>query len=60
MLVLVRPVFPRKTTPSFPFTVAGPLGNITVSACWSTSTNNTDIFPTSSNSWGPDFRLYLQ
>jgi hypothetical protein len=53
-------VFPRKNSPSYPFNVAGPFGNIAVSACWSTSTANTDIFPTSTNSWGPDFRLYLQ
>lgn len=53
-------VFPRKDSPSYPFVVAGPLGNITVNSCWSTSTSNTDIFPTASNSWGPDFKLYLQ
>ena len=53
-------VFPRKDSPSYPFTVAGPIGNITVNSCWSTSTANTDIFPTASNSWGPDFKLYLQ
>jgi hypothetical protein len=49
-------VFPRKDSPSFPYTVSG----ITVSACWSTSTSNTDIFPTSTNVWGPDFRLEIQ
>ncbi len=53
-------VFPRKDTPSFPFTVTGPYGNITISACWSTSTANTDIFPTSTNIWGPDFKLDIQ
>lgn len=53
-------VFPRKDSPSFPFTVAGVGGNINVTACWSTSTANTDIFPTSVNVWGPDFRLLLQ
>lgn len=49
-------VFPRKDSPSYPFTV----GTITVSACWSTSTANTDIFPTASNIWGPDFKLEIQ
>jgi hypothetical protein len=53
-------VFPRKNSPSYPFTVASPQGNISVTACWSTSTTNTDIFPTSTNTWGPDFRVYLQ
>jgi hypothetical protein len=31
-----------------------------VSACWSTNTNNTDIFPVSTNYWAPDFKIYLQ
>lgn len=53
-------VFPRKDSPSYPFNVAGPKGNIAVNSCWSTSTSNTDIYPTASNSWGPDFKLYLQ
>ncbi|CAN5362869.1 hypothetical protein BH09MYX1_BH09MYX1_57320 [soil metagenome] len=53
-------IFPRKDSPTYPFTVVGPFGNITVSACSSTSTGNTDIFPASTNSWGPDFKLYLQ
>jgi hypothetical protein len=48
--------FPRKDTPTYPFTTNG----ITVSACWSTSTTNTDVFPTSTNSWAPDFRLEIQ
>jgi len=53
-------VFPRKDTPSYPFTVTDQLGNITISACWSTSTTNTDIFPTSTNYWAPYLRLTIQ
>jgi hypothetical protein len=49
-------VFPRKDGPSYPFTTNG----VTVSACWSTNTTNTDIFPSSGNSWAPDFKLQLQ
>jgi hypothetical protein len=49
-------VFPRKDSPSYPFTTNG----ITVSACWSTSTTNTDIFPTSPNTWASDCRLEIQ
>jgi hypothetical protein len=48
-------VFPRKDGPSYPFTMNG----ITVTNCRSTS-GTTDIFPTASNSWGPDFRLEIQ
>ncbi len=53
-------VFPRKDTPSYPFTVSGPHGNIDVTACWSTSSSSADIFPTSTNFWGPDFKLSIQ
>lgn len=53
-------VFPRKDGPNYPFTVAGAFGNINVTACWSTSTTNTDIFPTSVNSWAPDLKLDIQ
>ncbi len=52
-------VFPRKNSPTYPFNVTGPYGNIAVSACWSTS-GTTDVFPTSTNSWGPDFKITLQ
>ena len=47
--------FPRKDSPSYPFLTNG----IIVTACWSTTDAKTDIFPTSSNSWAPDFRLEL-
>jgi len=49
-------VFPRKDSPSYPFTV----GVINVSACWSTLSSNMDTFPSASNSWAPDFRLQIQ
>jgi hypothetical protein len=51
----VNTVFPRKDSPSFPFTTNG----ITVSACRATN-GSTDVFPTSVNIWGPDFRLEIQ
>ena len=53
-------LFPRKDTPTYPFTVTDSAGNITVSACWSTNTTNTDVFPVSTNFWAPDFKLWIQ
>ncbi len=55
----VNTVLPRKDGPSYPFTVSGPHGNITISACSSTVTT-TDVFPSSTNSWGPDFKFDIQ
>ena len=55
----VNTVLPRKDSPSYPFTVTDQLGNITVSACWSTTSTTTDVFPSSTNTWGPDFKLTL-
>ena len=53
-------VFPRKDTPTYPFTTTDLKTTFTVSACWATSTTNTDIFPTSPNSWAPELELTLQ
>jgi len=56
----VNTVFPRKDSPSYPFSVTGPHGNITVSACYSTYTTPGDVFPSASNSWGPDFKFDIE
>ncbi len=42
----INTVFPRKDTPSFPYTTS----NIVVSACWA---EGSDAFPTLANVWGP-------
>jgi hypothetical protein len=44
-------VFPRKDTPTFPYTV----GNVTVASCWA---KDSDVYPNLSNVWAPFFRIY--